>query len=150
MMAASPADDPRRQGTEGAIVSLNVQTQQQTIANSAIIASSGTPLSSNGSKTVTLNNASSIVKLIVNLTANPTGGTGTIQFTLQELDPQDRTTVLSGQAQPQSTALSAQGTDTNAVASDTASTVFNVSWTITAVSGTPSFAVNATLIGKLS
>jgi 3-keto-L-gulonate-6-phosphate decarboxylase len=125
-------------------MSVGLQTQIQNVANNALVLKSGTPVTVSGSAIVSLQTACSKVWLIVNL---KTITATSIQFTLAEVDPQDLTTVLTGQAEPTTAVLTAPTTDTNAVASDTASTVFKVSWTVV---GSGSCAVNCTLIGKQS
>lgn len=82
-----------------------------------------------------------VVTLFINVTASPTGTTPTLLFSIEEIDPSDRTTVLS---QSVGTSINAAGTQ-RVTLGFSGSPVVQVSWAIGG--GSPSFTgVNAYLV----
>jgi hypothetical protein len=101
--------------------------------------------------TVTSNNSAIVtgygfqqVSIVVNIKASPTGTTPTLTFTIQEVDPGDKTTTFGNSASTQS--INAIGVYTASLSTTTSGTI-KVSWTITGA-GASFTQVYATVVAK--
>jgi hypothetical protein len=106
---------------------------------------SNSTITASGSTTITNSFfGSQEVNIVVNVTASPTGTTPTLQYTIQELDPGNGTTVYGNSATTSS--ITATGVFT-ATINITTSSAIKVSWTVGGT--TPSFTgVYATVTTK--
>lgn len=113
-----------------------IDPNKQTVQSNTTITSTGSagPYRGFGQKEI---------NLLINLTGTPTGGTPTITFAIQELDPGNESTVLQTKT---GTTLSAAGTQILTMPISFGG-VFKVAWTVTG--STPSFGgVYVTLSAK--
>jgi hypothetical protein len=109
--------------------------QNSVHSNATIVASGSTVLTGYGA---------SEVSLFINVTAAPTGTTPTLQYTIQEVDPGDGTTVIGNTAT--STVITAIGIQRITLESTFGGSI-KVSWVVTGT--TPSFTqVYSTLVAK--
>lgn len=113
-----------------------IQDSNQSILTNATVTSNGS--------TVVTGYGFQEINLVINIKAAPTGTTPTITFTLQEVDPGDKTTIMGSSTT--TTALSGVGVTIAALNTTTSGSV-KVSWT---VGGTaPSFTqLYATVVAK--
>lgn len=101
-------------------------------------------VASNGSFTTEATFGASPVLLVINITGTPTGGTPTLQFSVQEVDPVDLVTPVGSAIN--SNTFSAAGYQVVTLAS-ASSCAFKVSWTVGG--STPSFTgVNVSMSAK--
>jgi len=99
-------------------------------------------LTANGSTVLSGFGAGSVT-LVINVTDSPTGTTPTLQYTLQEVDPGDDTTLFGSSAS--STVINAIGIETVTLSGIKGGSV-KVSWVLTG--GTPSFTGVYTTLGQ--